>query len=402
MIRSVVLRLVWGFSILPALTLPSMGQDLEGRFALDKQTFLVDEPIFLNLEMVNRTGCTLILVRGDTSRDCCGFTFDLLQSPKADSPDCFVPFINCGRCGHALENLDPSQKIGERLLLNERIDISEPGRYRVHAQRTLGYGRTEEEAWRSSHAVALGDSAEFEFEVVPTDEPDRLRKAYQPLLTDLNSKDQAKRLAAAQVIGQIAPRALEREILALAAAKDSHSQIFVIDALRKLNTPATKAALFELASHGPEWIQSGAILNLGRTDDESFLSFLLAHAESEGSTGLQRSFLTAAAELGHAKTLPLLLSLIESSRLEERKNALLALPDAAGKESIPVLIRLLLDPDKDIRRLAELDLERLTHRTLAKTGSAEAHARWLTWWNREGAGADVPNPDRCNSYRVLD
>ncbi len=56
--------LACAFLILAALALSARGQDLEGRFTLDKPTFLVGEPIFLSLEMINRSGHTLTLVTG--------------------------------------------------------------------------------------------------------------------------------------------------------------------------------------------------------------------------------------------------------------------------------------------------------------------------------------------------
>lgn len=100
----------------------------------------------------------------------------------------------------------------------------------------------------------------------------QLESAFKPIVTDLDNSDAVRRAQAAAAITELAPPFLESVLIEMTNTEFSGSAVV---ALRRADTPKTRAALAQIASSSDDpMLRMAAIDNLGRTRYVAYLSTL--------------------------------------------------------------------------------------------------------------------------------
>ena len=96
---------------------------------------------------------------------------------------------------------------------------------------------------------------------------------------------------------------------------------------------------------------------------------------------------------GGEKAMPLLHELLQSSDPQVVSSGIAGLGATGSREAIPMLLRLLRDPNMTIAESSLASLRQLTHLNLGKQitedGIQEPYPAWAAWWVREGSTARI-------------
>jgi hypothetical protein len=386
-------------------TVPASAQNIEARFSTEKTDYLVGEPLFVNLTVSNNTSepVWLDFQPPDPAKLLCDdFAVEVPSAAPADKPwGCGF----AGSCGHGFREVPPGKRITLRQLVNQQFRL-EQGAYSLHAQAAIVVHNQNLLDSPKIEQVNISDT--FLVKVQHGNE-NQLKTAFGPIVTELDDPDPRRRAEAAAAITELAPPFLEEILIELTKTNFAHS---AIAALRKANTPKTRAALAQIAIGGDDSIlRIEAINNLGRTEDAAYLPVLFQLMESENKA-IQNAAAEAAGNLGGVTAVQRLSSFVSDADSNTRIAGANGLGKTRSREAVPILIGLLLDSDSNVRQDAVNELWLLTHHMAfdgnepADISTAESaafvHQRWIRWWGSHGATCEIHGMTDCSSPQPLD
>jgi HEAT repeat protein len=236
-----------------------------------------------------------------------------------------------------------------------------------------------------------------------------LKSAFTPIVAELNSRDPVRRAEATAAVTELAPPFLEDLLIDLTKTQFAHS---AISALRKADTPKTRAALAQIALDSDDsMLRIEAIQNLGRTKDVAYLPTLFRLMES-GNKAIQNAAAVAAGTLGGATAVQRLSAFIDTGDGEARIAGAEGLGNTQTRDAVPILIGLLLNADANVRQAAVSSLFLLTHfaafdgNKWADISTAESAAsvyqRWVRWCGPHGRTCQIHGMADCSSPQPLD
>ena len=386
-------------------TVPASDQSIEARFSLEKTNYLVGEPLFVNLTVSNKTSEPIWLEfqSPDLAKLLCDdFAIEVLGAEPADEPwGCGF----AGSCGRGLMEVPPGKRTTLRQLLNQQFRL-QPGAYFLHAQTTIVIRK--QNLFDSPKIEQMNVSDALQVKLQHGNE-NELESAFRPIVTELNDPDPRRRAEAAHAITELAPPFLEGTLIELTKTNFALS---AITALRKADTPKTRAALAQIAIDSDDsMLRIEAINNLGRTMDAAYLPTLFQLMESTNKA-IRKASAEASGTLGGATAVQRLSSFISDVDAETRIAGAGGLGNTRTREAVPILIGLLLDSDSDVRQTAVTNLWLLTHHAaldgngwadVSKAESAASvHQRWVRWWGSHGATCEIHGMTDCSSPQSLD
>ncbi len=402
---------------------PSLGSAQVGyvaRFAMEKETFLLGEPIFCRFTIQNTGPKTFGFSYRTPSR---------VLNPELEVEPRFTIRDEDGRrlpdpaprpCGGAKGSvlygsatLPAGQTHTERWLLDQWARFTEPGRYHLRAERRLPLLALNPATQEFSHppvAYALAIN-ELSFEIKPSS-PRQVRAAFQPYLKALDDPA-AKDLAEPVLVLTTLPRPFFlKRLLALATAPaderrwDRHQ---ALEGLARLGTRAAWVAISKIArgEHplGPpsatadisppdSALRSYAILLLGQKADTAYLPALLDIAGTAPGE-LRGDVLRTLGLFNDTRANQVLFDNLRSPVTTDRVNAILGLRNLESKDAIPALLAMLNDPDAQVRQVAHFALQGLTGQKFklpadaSRAEFARTAEQWRAWW-RENSATFVP------------
>lgn len=385
------------------------------RFALEKQTFLLGEPIFCKFTIEN-TGAQVFAFSYRTPSRALNPElegeprFSLREENGQPLPDP-APKACGGAKGSAvygLVSLPPGQVHTERWLLDQWARFSRPGRYRVRAERRLpllGGNAATQEFSREPVAYALAIN-ELGLEVAPSTET-QLRAAFQPYLRILEKPGTSNASEAALVLTTLPQAFFLGKLVRLAKAPAQERRWDRQQALAGLARLGTRAAWEEIVNvargatragtisprakdMGDDALRAYAVQLLGEKGDAAFLPPLLEML-STGPETLHGDVLRALGLFNDPGANQVLFQSLHSPGANDRVNAILGLRNLESKEAIPALIAMLSDPEAQVRQVAHFALQGLTGQEFelspraSRAESARTAAQWHAWWRERGA-----------------
>ena len=378
-------------------------QVLTGRFFPEKQVYLVGEPVFINFEISN-PGDHTAWIDSSMGRPCIerdpievvgakyhGFGSDL-------SLGCFGGVA--GSCTANDIELKPGGKYTGRIFLSALFHMDHAGIYDVRARRhvpvsTIG-------PLSPPNSSFMDFASDLSVELVHGGE-EELKATFQPYIRDVNSRDESAQWQAIWAIEEMAPAFLEDLILKLADMPNRAAGTF--GALRRLGTTNSKRKLAGLAALGPDEIRQGAIIELAKTGDRTYLPVLI-HIAQGSLNGTRDLAIRSVGLLGGDEAIPFLSSVLREPGVYGRVAAVRGLSITASRSAVTILIELLRDPDESIFREVTQGLAQLTHRSITpepwgETPSADEYRRWHDWWLLNGLTAPIYSTDSCAQPRPL-
>ena len=378
------------------------------RFALEKQTFLLGEPIFCTFTIENTGSQVFAFAYRMPSR--------VLNSELEGEPR-FSVSDERGRpqpdpapkpCGGAKGSavygsvmLPPGQVHTERWLLNQWARFSRPGRYHVRAERRLpllGMNGAMPEFSRAPVAYALALN-ELSFDIVSATESE-LRIAFQPYLEILQKPGNWNAGEAVLVLTTLPQPFLLEQLTALAHAPPSEHRWNpqqALEGLARLGTPAAWEEILRIAqgvgsseAQDDEPLRAYAMLLLGEKGDPAFVVPLLEVLATAPAT-LRGDVLRALGFFQDTRASEILFTKLHSPAANERVNAILGLRNLGSKDVIPALLAMLSDPEAEVRQVANFALQGLTGQKFKLSSrarpaeSARAAEWWHAWWREHGA-----------------
>ena len=406
---------VLGFAVL-AVPAPGSAQvSYVARFSLEKQTFLVGEPIFCTFTIQN-TGSAVF-----------SFSYRIptrLLNPELESEPRFSVRDSLGRpvedpaprpCGgekgsavYGSVRLPPGQTHTERWLLNQWARFSRPGRYQVRAERRLPLFALDPARQEFSDRPAAFSLAinELTFELTKTTAAE-LETRLDPYLKMLDQPGSPSFPEAALAVTTLPQPFMLDQLVRLANAPAQERQgnrAQALEGLARLGTPPAWEAVLKIAlgegkpastpASKDDALRAYAILLLGEKGDGSFLPPLLGML-SQAPENRRGEILRALGLFHDPRANQVLFEMLRSPDVDDRISAILGIRNLESKDSIPALIAMLNDSDAQVRQVAHFALERLTGKTirLASPATAAESGRvageWHAWW-REHGGSFVP------------
>jgi len=398
-------------SLLVALSLTLLGplsvsaQGIEARFSTEKANYLVGEPLFVILTVSNKTSETswLEFQSPDLAKLLCDdFAVEVTAAEPAEEPwGCGF----AGSCGRGLREVLPGKSITLRQLVSQQFRFR-AGAYSLHAQTSIVVRRQNLFDSPEVDQVNVYDTLLVR---VQHGNKNQLESAFKPIVTDLGNSDPVRRAQAAAAITEMAPPFLESVLIEMTNTKFSGSAIV---ALRRADTPKTRAALAQIANNSDDpMLRMTAIDNLGRTRDLAYLSTLFQLMESDDKS-IENAAAEAAGTLGGSEAIPRLSTFVSSGEAEKRISGANGMGRSRAREAVPILIGLLLDSDSNVRQAAVSGLWLLTHHAalnghewadISTVESAIAvHQRWMNWWSSHGASCELHGMADCSSPEPLE
>jgi len=257
-------RVLIAFSLGFLGTVSASAQNIEARFSTEKANYLVREPLFVTLSISNKTGAPLWLEfqSPDMAKLLCDdFAVEVPGADQADDPwGCGI----AGDCGRGLREVLPGKRTTLRQLVNQQFRLQQ-GAYSLHAQTTIVVRKQNLFDSPKVEQVNVSDTLRVNVQLGNESE---LESAFRPIVTELDNPDPTKRAEAAAAITELAPPFLEDILIELTKTNFAHS---AIAALRKADTPKTRAALAQIAIGSDDsMLRIEAINNLGRTKDAAY------------------------------------------------------------------------------------------------------------------------------------
>lgn len=377
---------------------------LQGQFYIDKEKFIVGEPVYLHFKITNTGTTTLQILTAYRYSFCAGYLIKVSDG----SPAPVHPSDGCsertpgGSCASSDGPLGPGETKTEDILLNYHHSLGKPGTYQITASRDLPYGTTEPVL--TFGGPRFRTTTQLKIMIESGDET-RLKGILKPYVADLTSEDQSRNSEAHLVLGSVAPLFLENMILGMLNSESSRE--FAVTTLGKMNTQRSRKALADVASRDGEW-QETAIRSLGEMGDVTYFPTLLrAASNSKPGSNVRQTAIRGAAQLGHDKVMPFLLSLLQSNDYWDRINAVQGMYESGSRQAVPSLIVLLRDNDDFIARMAADVLVTLTHRTPVTSGPYEKdpvaqYQVWQRWWSAHGTTALIFGPRDCGEVEPFE
>jgi HEAT repeat protein len=399
------------------------------RFALEKNKFILGEPIFCDYEIRNTGSTTFTFAYRAPSRV---LNLELEQEPRfkiTAKQGPAIPDPAPKPCGGAKGSvvygsvsLPPGHLHQERWLLDQWARFTRPGYYRVQAQRRLPLFAIDASAKESSrrpiaYALALD---ELSFVILPSSEAQR-RAALEPYAKILNNPD-ADNLTDAFLVGITLPEPpMLPRLAAMAGAPPSEhrwDRQQALEGMARLGTPAAWQEILGIArglqASGPSAarpphpspdlaLRGYAILLLGERADPSSLAPLIDMLSTSPGE-LQGDILRALGFFHDPRANEILFQNLRSPRPVDRVNAILGLRNLESKDAIPALIAKLDDPHAEVREVAHFALEGLTgqrsgpSRSSSPAESSEDAASWRTWWLKHEATFVPARQPPCHDW----
>jgi len=369
---------------------------LDGSFSLSKSTYLAGEPVFL-LFTVKNVGNQPVLVR--TARPlsiCSGYQFDLKGAKDREAIGCGSAGAG-GSCASSGAILKAVENRTDRILLNARYDLRQPGVYPLHVAYRLNYAPADEDlaALVNRNHRDFQDQLEI---VIESSQPDDLKPEFAQYARQLDSSDLQTMVEAEEVIAYLAPRFMEPAIIKMLDSPDLRS--YGVEGLHNLGTPSAHHALADVVKNSPPSpYQNPAIGYLGAIGDKSDIATLLntAHTNAEESSNRETA-LEAIGAAGGDDAVPVLVAELNDPGIDSRQAAIRGLYSTGSRFAVPVLIELLRSPQWRESLTAEYALEVLTHRRGASTELAEPPLPTLT--SNGSDGGKLTGRPRLLSGRV--
>jgi hypothetical protein len=387
---------------------PSALAQFEGSFSLSKSTYLAGEPIFLSFSLKNVSTEPFVIPTADPMSSCSGYHFDVQGARDRDALPCMGGFG--GSCMSSDTVVHPGELRTEKILLNSRYDLRQPGRYTLHVTHTLHYAPGSNDDLTLLYTSSLDQDFEDTLDIViEPSHPDDLQSDFAPYVPNLHSRDWRTRDDAAKVIAYLAPPFLEPVILNM--LDDPQLQTYGVEGLRNLGTPSAHRALVEFVGHSSPTNVSGtyqtALRYLGEIGDAGDVAVLLEVAKANPPDSYSREVaIESAGKAGGADAVPALVTELSDPSIGTEQDAVRALYLTGSREAVPVLINLLRSPEWRVSSTAEFGLEALTHRSGADTHEmkpppADTYSKWVRWWTLHGQSAAIFKSDQCDKVEPL-
>jgi hypothetical protein len=387
---------------------------LVGHFHLAEGQPVVGGPVFVVFDLTNNGAQPLRIQIANPLSPCAGYLFQIDGEKRADGTCDGLPGYSCGA---GTIELAPGAKTTQRVLLNYYYAFPHPGPYHLHAKRAVRW-------WPAAHDL-FGERREQEIfedviaiELKPADTAE-LHAIFSPYLRALTSENIQTREEAMQSIIFMAPPFLEDTLLKMLDSEEWDSALI---GLRHLNTPRAREALAKIVEFGVPTAPdaddlekaersdepSAAMKYLGEMGDSAYFPLLLRATQLAPLGTQTRIYGTeAVAKLGGSAALSFLASEINASSEGQRIQGALGMSLTASRDAVPMLIDLLQSSDEQIRQVAEVSLERLTHRAatsdeVSSLDPAWLHKTWQTWWRSNSAAASIYAYDECSETLRID
>src|SRR3984957_16134843 len=166
-----------------------------GHFHVPDEPRVVGGPTYLEFEVVNNDAQPLFIRIANPLSPCAGYVFRIEGEDRADG--------TCGgrpgySCVSSTVKLEPGGKTSQRVLLNYYYVLPHPGRYRVHAERSVTWWTTDEDWGREQQQRKVFEE-DVELELKPAG-PTELRAAFEPYMKALASTDEQTHVDALQTL----------------------------------------------------------------------------------------------------------------------------------------------------------------------------------------------------------
>ncbi|MGH9866464.1 MAG: HEAT repeat domain-containing protein [Candidatus Acidiferrales bacterium] len=370
-----------------------------GRFYLQKNRFAPGEPVFLYFEATN-SGTELQNIRqADPYSFCSGYKIRVSTDADSNS-SCALTGVG-GSCLSSDVSLGPGKSRTERILLNYDHQIDAPGYYELEAVRQLPYVPAAFDYYSAAKTI-LEVHQQLHFWVDENAVPDDPHMDHW--IEQLHSADPASRREAAQTLATMAPKSAEDILLSF--ADNPEFKPWAPLAFHGLNTPRSLASMAELLrkTEPGTWESMQSANFLGETSDPKWFPLLLEVAQKNPKIS---NYVDDAAESGGDQILPVLFTLMRSADEEfTRPNAISAFGYTGSRAAVPILLALLRSPDSTTAESALYGLRQLTHRSLNGESwfdnPESQYPKWLQWWNREGASAQIYKATECGEVTPLE
>ena len=403
MSRSLIFRL-----LLVGLSLPALASSqLDGRFYLSKRSYSAGEPVFLIFEVENKGKQSVMIKIADPLSFCGGYTIDVEGAKRQESFGCYDGMG--GSCGSSGEVLNPGDRHIDRILLNHSYDLRQPGTYSLRVSHELPYGPGDGDL---AMLYPGGTHEAFNAQlgiVLETSQDSELKPEFQKYLLALQSDDPRRRIEAANVVADLAPRFLEETILHMVDSPDL--KYFAVRGLHNLGTPTAHQALVFFVKNSQPKQETGAyqdaIRYLGQIGDRNDLAVLLyvAHANPPDSYSREVA-MESAGEVGGDDAVPLLAAELKDPSIDVRQSAVRALYLTSSRNAVAVLIELVRSPEERVSATAEFGLQVLTHHSATEPDSgvtpATTYGKWTRWWNTHRESATIFKYDQCGAVVPLE
>lgn len=408
-----------GFSLLGFVLLPGAGfgqLNYVTRFKLEKQRYLLGEPVFCDFVIQNTGAQTFLFSYRVPTR---AANRELEQEPDftiKDGAGRLLPDPAPRPCGGAKGSvvygsvtLPPGGTHTERWLLDQWARLTRPGKYHLRAKRRLPLKSVD----AATNAVSPQPAAyalavnELSFEVVPSTPAER-RAALEPYAKSLSHPD-ADGFAAAFVAATTLPQPFflqKLHDLARAPAKEHRwDRERALEGLARLGSPDAWQAILGIAQDAgvDESLRAYAILLLGERADTAFLTALVRMLpQAPGS--LRDDILRALGFFHSPRAAQILFEQLHAQRSSDRVNAILGLRNLESKDAIPALLAMLDDPDAQVRQVANFALQSLSGEKFplsaspTRQESARVAREWHEWWRKHEASFAPIHQPACHDW----
>ena len=152
--------------------------------------------------------------------------------------------------------MKPGETRTDRVLLNARYDVREPGAYPLRVIYRLNYGPADDDVAALELSKVHQDFQDQLEIVIKPSQPDDLKPEFVQYARQLDSSDPQTKLEAANVIAYLAPAFMEATILRM--LETPSLQYDGVEGLRNLNTPSAHRALADFVKNTPPANVAGA------------------------------------------------------------------------------------------------------------------------------------------------
>jgi HEAT repeat protein len=380
-----------GFLMVCAVLLCSshaQGQQLQGRFYPEKNSYMVSEPVLFNMEISN-TGAEAVYINAKKPGEC----LDTYEFSVA-GPDSSCSARWNAECGDTVLSLKPADSYQGQWPLNFWYQFEREGKYEVNATRHIPTMSKDGDF----HDFTF--SSKFEIKLVPLN-PALIQSTLQEFEHKLHSSDPDVRHAALDVLASTAPSYFQEIALTVSRSKDAFAVLHAVGALERINTSETRAALADLLT-GDEvttedeiLVRIHAIEGLGHSGDAAYETTIGRYLQDKNEH-IQLAAMVAIAQLGKAQGVPQLQRFSFSSNPTTRKNVASALRFSTTPESVEALIDSLTDKDPSVRDQILTSLADLTGHSVGaikgdRASPEQVQNAWRDWWRDNKGKTHFPD-----------
>ena len=391
------------------------GVSCVARFKLEKEKYLLGEPIFCDFVLHNTGTQTVMFTYRFPTR---AANSDLPQEPKFKIKDAAGRTLSdpapqpCGGAKgtvvYGSVTLPPGGTHTERWLLNQWGRITRPGKYKVRGERRLGLlsidAATNQVSKKpAAYATALNN---LKLEIVPSTRAQR-DAAFEPYLKTLANPD-ADGFAEAFLVATALPQPafLDRlAVLANASVKEHRwEREQALEGLARLGTRPAWDAIFALADNpkADEPMRAYAILLIGERSDPAFLPKMIKLLGAAPES-LHDDIVRALGFFKSPRANQVLFDQLHSKRANDRVSAIIGLRNLESKDAVPALLAMLDDPDDQVRQVANFALRSLTGQnfkllTPSREESRRVASKWHDWWLKHEATFEPIREPACHDW----